>query len=120
MNKKQITLRQPYAITLSKHRLNVHEMRIMFRIIETLQSDIKYNKSVKEVGDTIFDNKILRIRTKYLLPEGSQNYGYVKKAIKSLREKSIVIEKKDPKKGASEIYTGIILKGQYYDSCTFI
>lgn len=113
MKKKEVTIRQPYAITLAKHRLNTHEMRVMFRIIEALQPDIQYNKDVRQVRETLFGNKIISIKTNLLLPEGSQNYSCVKRAINSLRKKDITIQKKG-EKGISEVYTGMIVRGEYF------
>jgi len=120
MNEKKIMLRQPYAVTLAKHRLNVHEMRIMFRVIEALQPDVRYSKSIKEVGKTIFGNKVIQLRTKYLLPKGSQNYSCVQRAVKSLRRKDITIQGKDAKRGEYIIYTGLILKGKYFCNNEFV
>ena len=114
MKVKQIMLRQPYAVTLSRHRLNVHEMRVILRVLEALQPDVRYNQSSKEVGQTLFGNKILQLRTKDLLPKGSNNYGYVQRAIKSLRKKDITIRGDDPKNGIYELYTGLVLQGKYF------
>ena len=119
MNRNQIMLRQPYAVTLAKHRLNVHEMRIMFRVIEALQSDVKYNQSAKEVGQTLFGNKILQLRTKGLLPEGSKNHGCVRKALDSLTKRRLTIQGED-KDGKYELYTGLILEGKYYCNNEFV
>jgi len=114
MENKKTLLRQPYAVTLAKHRLNTHEMRIMFRIIEGLQPEMGYNRGRAEVGETLFGNKILRIQTKSLLPEGSQNYSSVKRAIATLRERTITIQGQDPKDGKYTAYTGYIVKGKYH------
>ena len=90
-------------------------MRIALRIVEALQPEVQYNQSVQQVGKTIFGNKILRLRTKDLLPEGSKNYGYVKRALKSLRKKDITIKKEN-----SEVYTGLIVQGEYYSNNEFV
>ena len=107
-------LRQPYAVTLAKHRLNVYEMRIMYRVIEALQPDIKYNKNAQEIGNTIFGNKLIRLRTKSLLPHGSNNYSRVKKALSTLTSRRLAVQGEDPKDGKYELYTGLILKGKYF------
>ena len=120
MKKNQVILRQPYAVTLAKHRLNIYEMRIMYRIIEALQPDVEYNKNAEEVGKTIFGNKLIRLRTKNLLPDGSKNYGRVKKALKTLTERRLTVQGEDPKDGKYELYTGLILKGKYFHNNEFI
>jgi len=107
-------LRQPYAITLAKHRLNIHEMRIMFRIVEGLQPDMVYNRGRAEIGETLFGNKIIHLKTRDFMPEGSMHYSRVKLALKSLREKTITIQVRDAKKGTSEVYTGLITRGEYF------
>ena len=117
---KDIILRQPYAVTLAQHRLDVHEMRVIFRVIEALQPDVKYKKSVEEVGKTLFGNKVLRLRTKDLLPGGSKNYGRVRRALKSLRKKDITIEGKNEKGETYVCYTGLILKSNYYQNNEFV
>ena len=113
MENNQVMIRQPYAVTLAKHQLNVHEMRVMFRVIEALQPDVKYNQNIREVGQTLFGNKVIQLRTKDLLPEGSKNYGCVKRALHSLRQKSLAIQGED-KHGKYEVYTGLLLQGTYY------
>ena len=120
MNDNPIMLRQPYAITLSQHTLNKHEMRVMLRIVEALQPDIRYNRSAKEVGQTIFGNKLLQLRTKDLLPIGSKNHACIHSAIRSLRQKDIKIEVTHPKKGTYTSHTGLILKGNYFHNNEFI
>ena len=120
MNDKQIVLRQPYAVTLARHRLNVHEMRIIFRVIEALQPEVKYNQNIKEIGQTLFGNKIIRLQTKYLLPEGQKNYGRVKSALESLTQRRLKVQGEDKKDGKYELYTGLILKAKYFHNNEFV
>ena len=88
-------VKQPYAITVAKHNFNVHEMRIMTRITQALQKDMLYSKDRSEVQKTLFGDKIIRVPTQSLLPKGSQNYAAVKRALKSLEDKSMTIRGKD-------------------------
>ena len=88
-------IKQPYAITVAKHDFNVHEMRIMTRITQALQKDMLYGKTRLEVQKTLFGDKIIRIPTQSLLPKGSQNYSAVRRALRSLEQKTMSIRGKD-------------------------
>ncbi len=112
-------VRQPYAVTMAKHRLNTHEMRIMFRIIEALQSDMIYGKGRACINNTLFGSKIVRLRTKNLLPTGSKNYGCVRRALKSLTQKSITIEGKD-ENGEYEVNTNLVMLSTYHYNNEFV
>ena len=105
-------IRQPYVVTMSRHRLNVHEMRIMFRIVEALQKDMIYGKQRLAVQETIYGDKIIQLPTKLLLPKG-KNYEYVKRALRALRIKSITINGKD-ESGEYEVNASLITESKYY------
>ena len=106
-------IKQPYAITVAKHNFNVHEMRVMTRITQALQKDMMYGKTRLEVQKTLFGDKIIRIPTQSLLPKGSRNYGAVRRALRSLEEKSMLIRGKD-KHGSYEATARLIMKSKYY------
>ena len=106
-------IKQPYAITVAKHNFNVHAMRIMTRITQALQKDMMYGKTRLEVQKTLFGDKIIRFPTQYLLPKGSQNYAAVRRALRSLEEKSMLIRGKD-KHGSYEATARLIMKSKYY------
>lgn len=110
-------VKQPYAITVAKHDFNVHEMRIMTRITQALQKDMMYGKTRLEVQievqKNLFGGKVIRIPTQLLLPQGSQNYSAVKRAIRSLEQKSMLIRGKD-KYGSYETSARLIMKSKYY------
>ena len=105
-------IRQPYVVTMSRHRLNVHEMRIMFRVVEALQKDMIYGKQRLAVQKTIWGDKIIRLSTKLLLPKG-KNHAYVKRALRALRTKTITVKGKD-ELGEYEVNAGLITESKYY------
>ena len=113
LNKPSAWIKQPYAITVAKHDFNVHEMRIMTRITQALQQDMLYGKTRSEVQKTLFGDKIIRIPTQSLLPQGSQNYSMVKRALKSLEQKVMTICSKD-QYGSYETNARLIMKSKYY------
>lgn len=115
----EIFIKQPYAVTLAKHKLNVHEMRIMFRVLEALQPDVKYGVGKGVIGKTLFGNKIVRLKTKNLLPHGSNNYASIRLALQTLKSKSFTLKGED-KDGKYERYTGLILAGRYQSSNEFV
>jgi len=88
-------IRQPYAITMAKHQLNVHEFRIMTRVIEALQPNMGYGKDRAAIQRNLIGDVILRLPTSSLLVEDSQNHSVVKRALKSLEEKVIQVRGKD-------------------------
>lgn len=106
-------IKQPYAITMARHRLNVHEMRIMVRIIEAMQPNMVYAEDRSVVQQTLLGDTILHLRTKDLLPSKSENYACVKRALKSLEQKVISIRGKDSK-GEYETNSRLIMKSKYY------
>jgi plasmid replication initiation protein len=106
-------IRQPYAITMAKHQLNVHEFRIMTRIIEALQPSMGYGKDRSAIQRTLIGDVILRIPTNSLLVEGSQNHSTVKRALRSLEEKVIHVRGKDSN-GEYETHARLIMKSKYY------
>jgi plasmid replication initiation protein len=100
---------QPYAVTMSKHKLNTHEMRVMIRVIEGLQNQMAFN-----LDRDLFGNLSLEIKTGDLLPDGNKNYDCVRSALKSLREKTIEVKGKDDKYGDYLAGVGYINKYEYY------
>jgi plasmid replication initiation protein len=113
LNKSETWIKQSYAITVAKHNFNVHEMRVMTRITQALQKDMKYGKTRSEVSNTLLGDKIIHIPTQTLLTNGSQNHTAVKRALKSLGEKSMLIRGKD-KYGEYETRARLIMKYKYY------
>jgi len=112
MKDKYTLVRQPYVVTMSKNRLNVHEMRIMLRIVEALQNDMIYGKQRLAVQQTIWGDKVIQVPTKSLVPEG-KNHAYVKAALRSIRTKNILIRGRD-EKGEYEVNAGLITESKYY------
>lgn len=108
-----IFIMQPYYITMSSHDLNIHELRIMTRIIQALQPQMEYNKDRYDVQKTLFEDYILRLPTKDLLPENSNNYWAVKAALTSMEKKMINVIGKD-KNGDYQTNARLIMKSKYY------
>lgn len=106
-------IRQPYPITMARHRLNIHEMRIMLRITEVLQEYMEYGKELENVQTNLLGDKIIFIPTKNLLTDGSKHYEDVRKALKNLVNQPICIKGFDKKRGHYEINTRLILRSEY-------
>jgi plasmid replication initiation protein len=106
-------IRQPYAITMAKHQLNVHEFRIMTRVIEALQPNMGYGKDRIAIQRTLIGDVILHLPTSSLLVEDSQNHSVVKRALKSLEEKVIHVRGKDSN-GEYETNARLVMKSKYY------
>lgn len=106
-------VKQPYAITVARHNFDVHEMRIMTRITQALQKDMIYGKSRSELKNIMVCDKAIHLKTKSLLPVGSKNYGRVRKALKTLKQKTVTVYGKD-KYGDYETHVSLILRSKYY------
>jgi hypothetical protein len=106
-------IKQPYAITMAKHQLNIHEFRIMTRIIEALQPNMSYGRDRTEVQKTLLGDLILQLPTQVLLPDKSDNYSCVKRSLKTLERKVINIQGKDSR-GEYETSARLIMKSKYY------
>jgi plasmid replication initiation protein len=114
MESAKLTLiKQPYAITMAKYRLNVHEFRIMTRIIEALQPSMAYGKDRTAIQRTLTGDIILKLSTSSLLVDGSENHSIVKRSLKSLEEKVFHVSGKDSN-GEYETNARLIMKSKYY------
>jgi plasmid replication initiation protein len=72
-----------------------------------------YSGDRVQIQETLPENKIIQLATKTLLPDRSDNHSCLKRALKSLTEKSIFLQGKD-EKGAYEINTHLVQKTRYY------
>jgi plasmid replication initiation protein len=111
-NKNKL-IKHPYNITRARHNYNVHEMRILIRIIESLQSYMEYSKDRSDVQKTLLGDTIVNLNTQSLLPLNSENYSCVKLALKSLENKIITVNGKDSK-GEYTTNARLIMKSKYY------
>ncbi len=109
----EVFVMQSYFITMSRHNLNIHALRIMTRIIQTLQPNMEYNKDRSAIQRTIFGDFILRLPTKDLLPANSENYWAVKNALRTMEEEVIEIIGKDSQ-GEYRTNARLIMKSKYY------
>ena len=86
---------QSYIITTAKYDFTVYEKRILYRLVELAQKDLQGKRL--DVGyridKTLFDDKIITIPIKaFLNGTNDKNYEQVKKALKSLRNKTLEYE----------------------------
>lgn len=86
---------QSYIVTTARYDFSVYEKRILYRIVEVLQSKIlglklTYNYSIQKdlYGDFEFTIPV----SAFLRDERDTNYNEVKKALKSLRNKDFEYE----------------------------
>jgi len=112
-NNNDSLVKLPYAITMGKWYLNMPEFRIFTRVVQALQPNMVYGKDRTFIQHTILGDVIVQLPTKDLLPEGSENYTAVKRALKSLEQKTINIRGKDAK-GEYETNAKLIMKSKYY------
>ena len=94
---KNRELVQSYVLTTAKYDFSVYEKRILYRIIEVLQAylsgiKLNYNYSVQEALYKDADTEISIESKAFLKDENDNNYEEVKKALKSLRNKTFDYE----------------------------
>ena len=109
----QLMLRQPYAVTIARHSLNTHQMRVMMRVMEALQPEMQTRmrkKSPYRVSYTKDGHCKIVLPTKYLLYRG-ENYAAVKRSVRDMTKQGIEIRKKD-EKGVliSELFTNLFIE----------
>ena len=116
----EVMLKQPYGLTMSRHKFNAHEMRIMLRIIQALQPRMVYDKSPFELKKTDLGDTKVTIPTKYLLPRGTKNHEVVRNALESLTKKHINIKFFDDNGIVKEIFTNLVKEGSYQYRSEFV
>jgi len=91
-NSKEVI--QGYVLTAAKYDFSRYEKLIMYKMVEIAQDDLKGKKLGPgySINQTLFNDKILEIPIKDFLPEGDKNHAQVKKALTSLRNKTIEYE----------------------------
>lgn len=100
---------QPYAITMARHSLNLHETRIFIRVIAALQQEMRYASSPAQVAATRISHTAVTLPTKSLLLNGSKNHAVVRKALRSITRKGIEIKVG----GNLEIFTNLLLRAEF-------
>jgi len=83
---------QSYVLTTAKYDFSVYEKRVLYRLIEMAQADMK-GKKLKpgyQIGETLFKDKIIIMPLNaFLKDEKDQNYSRVKQALTDLRNKTL-------------------------------
>lgn len=65
MNSDTKLTKQPYAITMSKHRLNIHEFRIMTKVVQALQPNMAYGKDRSSIEYSLLEDITVNIPINY-------------------------------------------------------
>lgn len=94
MKVKSKEVLQGYVFTAAKYDFSRYEKLIMYKLVEIAQKDMK-GKRLDEsyiIGKTLFDDRIIEIPVKEFIPSGDKNHTQLKKALLSLRNKTIVYE----------------------------
>jgi plasmid replication initiation protein len=89
---------QSYIITAARYDFNVHEKRIIYRLVEMCQCQLEGKELTKDykLDKTLFGDYIVTLPvSSFLAGEADENYTRVKTALRGLRNK--VIEYEDEK-----------------------
>lgn len=86
---------QSYIFTTAKYDFNAYEKRIMYRLVEFAQDEIKgimIRDNMHKITPTIFGREITMPVADILRNEKDQNYTIAKKAFRSLAQKGVEYE----------------------------
>ena len=89
---------QSRILTNARYDYNVHEKRVLYRIMEAAQNELKGIRLSGRINvdTTLFGDKEIRFALNSFTPNGEEpQYAEIKKALKSLFDKSIYIERED-------------------------
>ena len=114
MDTKSTLIKQPYSVTMARHKFNMPEYRVFIRILEKLQPDMVYNPETED--DRTLNNQHIKLTTSSLLPPGDKNHACVESALNSLMRKEIVIRVLNPDKSTYKVTTRLVLQHKYTKS----
>jgi len=86
---------QSYILTTAKYDFDVYEKRILYRLIELAQQDLKGKKldSNYQINKTLFDDRLVKIPiSAFLKDDADKNYSRIKRALEKLRSKTLEYE----------------------------
>ena len=86
---------QSYIFTTAKYDFNAYEKRIMYRLVELAQDEIKgimIRDNMHKIEPTLFGREITMPVADILRNEKDQNYTIAKKAFRSLAQKGVEYE----------------------------
>lgn len=86
---------QSYLITAARYDFNVHEKRILYRLVEMCQMQLEGQKLNKDfrMDKTLFGDYICEVPvSSFLAHEDDKNHEMVKDALRRLRNKTIEVE----------------------------
>lgn len=89
---------QSYIITAAKYDFSVYEKRILFRLVELCQSQLKGQKldSRFKISNDLYDDKCITMPiSAFLKDDKDKNYTRVKEALRSLKYKEFEYEDDD-------------------------
>lgn len=89
---------QSYTLTTSRYKFTAYEKRILYRIVEYAQDEIKgimIRDNLHKIEHSLFGREITMPVADILKDEQDENYTIAKKAFSSLSDKFIIIDNDD-------------------------
>lgn len=86
---------QSYLLTTARYDFSVYEKRIMYRLVEMVQSDLEGKKLNRgySINKTLFDDRVVTMPiSAFLKDEKDENHTRVKQALRDLRNKTFEYE----------------------------
>lgn len=85
---------QGYVLTSAKYDFSKYEKWIMYKLVEIAQADTKGKKldAGYSINRNLFNDVLIEIPVKEFFPDGDKNHAQLKKALISLRNKTIEYE----------------------------
>ena len=113
-------IKQPYHLTVSRNSFNIHEQRILIRILECLQQEMVYKQSPVAIGTNVASERVLRLKTKDFMRKGSKNYVAIRQALNAMLKKEVRIQGIDKKDGRYELVSNLISEYKYFYNNEFV
>ncbi len=114
------SIKQPYALTMARHRLKKKDMQIMMMILRALQPRMIHDKHPFELYQTDLGDTRIRIPTKSLLKEGQKNYEVIRKSLRALTRNPIEIKICNEEGICREVFTNLIMRGKFSPRSHFV
>ncbi|MEM7175835.1 MAG: replication initiation protein [Chlamydiota bacterium] len=113
-------IKQPYHITCSRNDYNIHEQRVLIRILEKLQKEMVLKKTPLDLFDDLKSGVTLSFKVKDFMLRNSKNYFSVRNSLDSLMSKDIGMRGSEKNKGCYFIKSKLISEYKYYLNNEFV
>ncbi len=89
MKSNSLEVIQSYILTTAKYDFSIYEKKVLYKLIQIAQADLKGKKLDKTyvIGENLFKDRKISMRYDDLMDADNRNYSRIRKALRSLRNK---------------------------------